>query len=35
MFDDVLDPNNAAFIPTFEQFNAQFDAPVTAQSGLH
>jgi tyrosinase len=30
MFDDVLDPNNAAFIPTFEQFNAQFDAPVTA-----
>jgi len=30
MFDDVLDPNNAAFIPTFQQFNAQFDAPVTA-----
>jgi tyrosinase len=30
MFDDVLDPNNAAFIPTFQRFNAQFDAPVTA-----
>jgi tyrosinase len=30
MFDDVLDPNNAAFIPTFQQFNTQFDAPVTA-----
>jgi tyrosinase len=29
MFDDVLDPNNAAFIPTFERFNEQFDAPVT------
>jgi tyrosinase len=30
MFDDVLDPNNAAFIPTFDAFKAQFDAPVTA-----
>jgi hypothetical protein len=30
MFDDVLDPNNAAFIPTFAAFKAQFDAPVTA-----
>jgi hypothetical protein len=30
MFDDVLDPNNAAFIPTFNTFKAQFDAPVTA-----
>jgi tyrosinase len=30
MFGDVLDPNNAAFIPTFDQFNVQFDAPVTA-----
>jgi tyrosinase len=30
MFDDVLDPNNAAFIPTFNAFKAQFDAPVTA-----
>src|SRR5215472_14395154 len=30
MFDDVLDPNNAAaFIPTFDAFKAQFDAPVT------
>src|SRR5262245_18482556 len=30
MFDDVLDPNNAAFIPTFATFKTQFDAPVTA-----
>src|SRR2546428_72289 len=30
MFDDVLDPNNAGFIPTFDAFKAQFDAPVTA-----
>jgi hypothetical protein len=30
MFDDVLDPNNAAFLPTFTTFKAQFDAPVTA-----
>jgi len=30
MFDDVLDPNNAAFIATFDAFKAQFDAPVTA-----
>src|SRR5262245_3122125 len=30
IFDDVLDPNNAAFIPTFDAFKAQFDAPVTA-----
>jgi hypothetical protein len=30
MFDDVLDPNNAVFIPTFDAFKAQFDAPVTA-----
>src|SRR5262249_61394740 len=30
MFDDVLDPNNAAFIPIFDAFKAQFDAPVTA-----
>jgi tyrosinase len=30
MFDDVLDPNNAAFIPSFNAFKAQFDAPVTA-----
>ncbi len=30
MFGDVLDPNNAAFIPTFAAFKPQFDAPVTA-----
>jgi tyrosinase len=30
MFDDVLGPNNAAFIPSFNAFKAQFDAPVTA-----
>src|SRR5262249_57728863 len=30
MFDDVLDPNNGAFIATFDAFKAQFDAAVTA-----
>jgi tyrosinase len=30
MFADVLDPNNAGFIPTFDAFKAQFDAAVTA-----
>jgi tyrosinase len=30
MFDDVLDPNNAAFIPTFEKFRVQFNGAVTA-----
>ena len=30
MFDDVLDPNNAAFIASFDTFKAQFDAPVSA-----
>ena len=27
MFDDVLDPNNAAFIPTFDAFKAQSTRP--------
>jgi tyrosinase len=30
MFEGVLDPNNAAFIPAFDKFKAQFEAPVTA-----
>lgn len=30
MFADVLDPNNTGFIPTFDKFKTQFDAPVTA-----
>jgi tyrosinase len=30
MFSDVLDPNNAAFIPTFDKFKAVFEAPVAA-----
>jgi tyrosinase len=30
MFSDVLDPNNSGFIPTFAQFNTQFDPAVTA-----
>jgi tyrosinase len=30
MFSDVLDPNNTGFIPTFAQFNTQFDPAVTA-----
>jgi hypothetical protein len=30
MFDDVLDPNNAAFIATFDRFKQTFDAAITA-----
>jgi tyrosinase len=30
IFDDVLDPNNAAFIASFDTFKTQFDAPVSA-----
>jgi tyrosinase len=30
MFEDVLDPNNAAFIASFATFKARFDAPVHA-----
>ena len=30
MFEGVLDPNNAAFIPAFDKFKAQFEAPVAA-----
>ena len=30
MFDDVLDPNNGAFIATFDQFKAQFEPVVTS-----
>lgn len=33
MFDGVLDPNNAGFVPTFNQFKAQFEAPVAALYG--
>jgi tyrosinase len=28
MFADVLDPNNSAFIPTFDKFKSQFEAPI-------
>src|SRR5262245_15068576 len=30
MFDDVLDPNNSAFIATFDQFKTQFEPAITA-----
>jgi hypothetical protein len=30
MFDDVLDPHNAAFSASFNDFRTKFDAPVTA-----
>jgi tyrosinase len=30
MFDDVLDPNNGAFIATFDQFRTQFEPAITA-----
>jgi tyrosinase len=30
MFDGVLDPNNGAFIPTFDQFKTQFEPAITA-----
>lgn len=30
MFDDVLDPNNSAFVATFDKFKTQFEAPVNA-----
>jgi tyrosinase len=33
MFDDVLDPNNAAFVASFDAFRPQFDAAVTALFG--
>ncbi|MBR1070594.1 tyrosinase [Bradyrhizobium japonicum] len=30
MFDDVLDPNNGAFIPSFQKFKAAFEPAITA-----
>ncbi|MGB7833479.1 MAG: tyrosinase family protein, partial [Xanthobacteraceae bacterium] len=30
MFDDVLDPNNGAFIATFDQFRSEFEPAITA-----
>jgi len=33
MFDDVLDPNNVAFIPTLDKFKTQFEGPVAALYG--
>ena len=33
MFDDVLDPNNATFIASFNDFRSQFNTPVTALWG--
>ena len=33
MFEGVLDPNNAGFVPTFNQFKAKFEAPVAALYG--